>query len=86
MGELNTGPNHPLSSADPESYFDLHVIAPGYQPEGKGDCGCLVYSRQVEFVSLGRMSTYESGTLTSTFKPIVRGPCWHCPRLLGHVS
>ena len=26
MGELHTGPKHPLSGADPESYFDLHVV------------------------------------------------------------
>ena len=26
MGELHTGPKHPLSGADPESYFDHHVV------------------------------------------------------------
>ena len=26
MGELHTGTKHPLSGADPESYFDLNVV------------------------------------------------------------
>ena len=26
MVELHAGPKHPLSGADPESYFDLHVL------------------------------------------------------------
>ena len=38
MGELHTGPRHSLSDADPESYFDLLVIPPLYQPKGEGDC------------------------------------------------
>ena len=41
MGETHTGSKHPLSGADTESYYDLHVVPPGYQPKGKGDCGYL---------------------------------------------
>ena len=41
MGELHTGSKHPLSDADPESEFDLHVVPSGYQPKGEGDCGYL---------------------------------------------
>ena len=26
MGELHNGPKHLLSGADPEPYFDLHVV------------------------------------------------------------
>ena len=26
MDELHTGPRHPLSGTDPESYFDFHVV------------------------------------------------------------
>ena len=33
MGDLHTGPKHPLSGADPESYFDLHMVPSGYQKE-----------------------------------------------------
>ena len=62
MGELHTGPRHPLSGADPESYFDLHMVPPGYQPKGDGDCGCLAqydqaYSGRVGLVCLGRLPT-----------------------------
>ena len=31
-------PKHLLSDADPESYFNLSVVPPGYQPKGEGDC------------------------------------------------
>ena len=41
MGELHTGPRHVLSGTDPESYFHLHMVSPGYQPKGDGDLGCL---------------------------------------------
>ena len=41
MGELHPGPKHPLSDADTESYFDLHVIPPGYKPKGDGNLGYL---------------------------------------------
>ena len=62
MGELHTGPKHPLSGADPESYFNLHVVPPGYQPKGEGDCEYLAqydhtYSGQVGLGSLGRLPT-----------------------------
>ena len=68
MGELHSGPKHPLSGADPEPSFDLNVVPPGYQPKGEGDCGYMAqynhaYSWFVGFVSLGRLPTYESGTL-----------------------
>ena len=62
MGELHDGPKHPLSGADPKSYFDLHVIPSGYQPKGEGDCRYQVqynqaYAGQVGCVSLGQMPT-----------------------------
>ena len=41
MGELHTGPKHPLSGADTEPYIDLIVVHPGYQPKGEDDCGYL---------------------------------------------
>ena len=39
MGEVNTGPRHPLSGADPVPYFVLHVVPPGYHQEGEGTAG-----------------------------------------------
>ena len=59
-GELHAGPRHPLGCTDPESYFDLHVVPPGYQPTGEDDCGCLAqytqaYSRQAELIGLVRV-------------------------------
>ena len=57
MGRLHTEPKHPLSDADPESYFDLHMVPPGYQPKEEGDCGYLAYSRRVGLVSLSRLPT-----------------------------
>ena len=62
MGELHTGPKHPWSGADPESYSDLHVVPPGYQPKGEGDCGYLTqynqtYPGQVVLASLGQLPT-----------------------------
>ena len=67
MGELHTGPSHPLSGTDPESYFDLHVVPPGYQPKGEDDCRYLAqynqpYSWRVGLFSLGRLPTEERGT------------------------
>ena len=61
MSELHTGPKHPLCGADLESYFDLHMIPPGYQAKGEGDCGNQVqygqpYSGHVGLVSLGRLT------------------------------
>ena len=55
---------HPLSGADPESYFSLHVVAPGYKPKGEGDCGYLAqhnqaYSERVGLANLGRLRTKE---------------------------
>ena len=68
MVELRTGPRHPLSCSDIESYFDLHVVPPGYQPIGEVDCGYLAqyiqaYSRWVGLVSLGRLPTWDRETL-----------------------
>ena len=62
MGELHTGPKHPLSGADPEYYFDLYMVPPAYQPKGEGDSGYLAQyslasSGQVGLVSLGRLPT-----------------------------
>ena len=62
MGEIHTGPRHSLSGTDPESYFDLHVVPPGYHPKGEGDCGYQVqyhqaYSGLVGLVSFGRLPT-----------------------------
>ena len=41
-------PKHPLSGADPESYFNLHMIPPGYQPIEEGD-----YSYQTQYNQAG---------------------------------
>ena len=62
VGELHTGPKHPLSGADHESYFNLHMVPPGYQPKEDGDCEYLAqhnqaYSGQVGLASLGRLPT-----------------------------
>ena len=62
MAEFHTGPKHPLSGADPESYFDLHMVPPGYQSNRDSDCGYLAqynqaYSRRVRHVSLGQLPT-----------------------------
>ena len=62
MRELHTGPKHPLSSTDPESYFDLLVVPPGYQLKGEGNCGYLdqynqAYSGRVGLASLGQLPT-----------------------------
>ena len=64
MAELHTGPKHSQSSTDPESYLDLHVAHPGYQPKGECDCRYLAqnnqaYSGRVGLVSLGRLPTLE---------------------------
>ena len=58
MSELHTGPRHPLSGADLES-FDLHMVPHGYQPNGEGDCGYLAQYDQAYsvWVSLGRLPT-----------------------------
>ena len=60
MGELHTGPRHLQSGTDHESYLDLHVVPPEYQPKGEGDCGYLaqynrVYSGWVGLIGLGRL-------------------------------
>ena len=60
MGELHTGPRHPLSDADPEFYFELHVVPHGCQPKGEDNCGYLAqydqaYSGRVEVVCLCRL-------------------------------
>ena len=57
MGELHDGPKHPLRGADPESYFDPHMVPPVCLPKGEGDCRYLaqhkqVHSRQVGLVRL----------------------------------
>ena len=39
MGGLNNGPKHPLSGADPEFYFDPHVVPTGSQPEERVTAG-----------------------------------------------
>ena len=62
MGELHTGPKHPLSGADPESYFDLHMIPPGYQPKGEGDCGYLAQYNQAYSGQVGLVRHGWSGT------------------------
>ena len=60
MGELHTVPIQPPSGTDPESYIDLHILPPGYQPKGESDCGYLAqcnqaYSGRVGLVSFGRL-------------------------------
>ena len=60
MGELHIGPRHLLRGTDPESYFDLHVVTPGYQAKGEGDCVYLAqynqaYSWRVGRVVIGRL-------------------------------
>ena len=62
MGELHTGPKHPLSGANHESYLNLHMLLPGYQPIGESDCGYLAqyiqaYSEQMVLIILGRLPT-----------------------------
>ena len=62
MGELHTEPIHPLGGADHESYFDLHVAPPGYQPKGEGDSGYLAqygmaYSGRMGLIRLGQLPT-----------------------------
>ena len=37
MGEPLAEQTHPLIGADPESYFDFHVVPPGSQPVEEGD-------------------------------------------------
>ena len=39
LGDLHTGSRHPLSAADPESYFNLHVVPPEYQPKAEETAG-----------------------------------------------
>ena len=66
MGQLHTGPKHPLSGTDPESYFNLHIVPPGYQPKREGDYEYQAlynqaYSRWVGLVSISRLPTQERG-------------------------
>ena len=93
-------PKHPLSSADPGSYFNLHVVSPACQQKGEGDCGYLAKynqacSGQMGLVCLGEGNSDNKrtgmrglachlGEGSSDFKPMVRRPCWHCSSLLGH--
>ena len=46
MGELHTGPMHPLKGADPESYIDLHILPPECLQKGVGDCRYLEQHNQ----------------------------------------
>ena len=68
MAELHTGPKHPQSGTDPDSYFKLKVVPPGYQPKGDGDCEYLAQYDQAYsgwmglVVSLGHLLTNERGT------------------------
>ena len=60
MGELHNWSKHPLSGADAESYFELHVVPTGYQPIGEGDCEYLAQyylanCGWVGLVNLGRL-------------------------------
>ena len=62
MGELHSGPRHLLSGVDPESYFNPHVVPPGYRPTGEGDCMYMAqynqaYFRWVRLISIGRLPT-----------------------------
>ena len=66
---------------------NLYVMTPGGQPKGEGNCGCLAQynqdcSRQVGFVSHGRLLTYERGT------PIVNPPAGEArkPRSATHLG
>ena len=56
MDELHTGPKHPLSDTNPESYFDLHVVPAGYQPKRHGDCGYQAEHSQAYCVKVGLVS------------------------------
>ena len=63
MGELHTGPIHPLSGTDPEFYFVLYVVPPGFKPKG-GDEWYLMqydqaYSGLVGLAILDRKPTWE---------------------------
>ena len=46
MGDLHIGPRDPLSGEDRDSFFVLHVVPPGCQPKGEGDCGYLIQYNQ----------------------------------------
>ena len=55
-------PRHPLRGTEPASYTNIHVVPPGYQPEGEVDYGYLAqynqaYSECVVLVSLDRLPT-----------------------------
>ena len=65
MGELHTGPKYPLSSADPESYFDLRVVPLDNNKKERATVGAeqykQAYSGQVGLVCLDRLPTKERG-------------------------
>ena len=87
MDELHTGSKHPLSGADHESYFDLHMVLPGYQPRREGDCMYLAqynqaYSWQVALVGLGWLPNQEKGP--PIINPQAGETC--LPRLATHVG
>ena len=41
MSELLAGLRYPLSGADPESYFDLHVVPPDINQKERATAGTL---------------------------------------------
>ena len=56
------GKRHTVPKTSTESYLNLHVVPPGYQPKGGDDCRYLAhydeaYSGFVELIGLARLST-----------------------------
>ena len=47
MGDIHTGPKHPLSDAEVKSYSNLHMVPPGFELKGEGVCMSLVQYNQV---------------------------------------
>ena len=107
MDELHAGPRHPLSSADPESYFDLHMEPLDTNQKERATAGTwrgiirltpcrwdsLAFDRLPTSFSCPRLGeacqpslATQLGDGNSDFKPIARGPCWHCPSLLCYSS
>ena len=63
MGGLHTGPCLPQNGADPESYFDHHMVHPRYQPTDRATAGMWhSMARLTLLVSLGRLTTLLRGT------------------------
>ena len=62
IGEPHTGQKHTSSGTDPKSYFDLHIIPPGYQPKGEGECGYMAQYNQADSERVGHVSLSQLPT------------------------